>query len=245
LSKIPSGLGSSGAMISNFAALLFIIQKISNNLNQNKTEQAFHGSKFVKLTKENFAEIFTIGKGISEAIFGQNSSHVDIATSIYGNTILYQKSQTPQVIQKKYSPIKEIFLIPLQSPKKDVAFTLEVIKKNNSKDFSQNCFNKINAITKKTFLAMQNNQLEKLPKYINSNQTILESLSVFDPNARLIKKILKKQQITSFKVSGTGFGDFAFSLDKQIMRAKMQINKETIKVIREKVGTEIKIKLNY
>jgi mevalonate kinase len=191
------GLGSSASLTSCLVACFLHYKHKKLNLKDEKTLiKIFKCSHKIVLKTQHFM-----------------ASGYDLATSIFGGVIEYQKS--PLKIKKlsfQNLPISVIYS-GYKTKTTDVLF---IVKKNFQgleKEYKKIC-NLIGLLSEKASIAIENNNLNDLAKLMNINQGLLGSLLVNDKTLSKIIYWAKENKAMAAKISGSGLGDCVIAIGK-------------------------------
>ena len=246
------GIGSSGAIFACIACGLELLKIVSNNKND-LYRNAIYRKKYRALllqqeNNKNNPEMKKIEVKIKKMLFRKTiklynkfyrnknycqscyaPSGIDLATSIFGGVVLFQKRKTlagftykvkqlPLLLFQKLS-IKAIFC-------GHKAITADAIKTANSVKKCKQIYKKIGRIVNKcaTLIALCNTQnssngkkknsnifMQQLLMKLNENEILLEKLNLADKDVNKVLNQCKKQHIVA-KISGSGLGDCVLAL---------------------------------
>ncbi len=200
-SEIKTGLGSSGALISGLTASLYEYQNIKIQ-KKKLLKKCIEISNKVKHTKY--------------------SSGVDLATSIFGNIIEYQKNKTPKIIYSKDFSVFTIFT----GMKTSVDKAISKIKKTVNEKNEFKVYNKINSTVKKAIIAFQKEDFSQLENLTKENQDYLEKLNLMNKHTKLTAKKIEEFGVQDYKISGSGLGDYLITFNKKAKDKLLELKNE-------------------
>ena len=249
------GFGSSGAVFACVSCGLELLKLISNNEDDNYKDKPYRKKYrrllLIEAENKNAQECKKIEATIKKMLFRKTiklynkfyrdrnycpnnyyPSGIDVATSVFGGAILFQKSQTffrfaykvkqlPLLLFQKLS-IKAVFC-------GHRAITADAIKVANSVKNCRQIYRKIGRLVRKcatsimryhkqhTASSQKKNSdilIQQLLTKLNENEILLEKLNLADADTRNILTQCQKQDVVA-KISGSGLGDCVLALIKQ------------------------------
>jgi hydroxymethylglutaryl-CoA reductase len=174
----------------------------------------------------------------SELIAHGSASGIDNTLATYGKFILFKKG-TPPIFQelKIKKPFQLIIgLSGVESLTAKMVAKVQLGWKQN-KNLYENIFREINSLALKSVKAIQDDDLNLLGEYMNTNQGLLNALQVSSPELEEIVAIARKNGALGAKLTGAGGGGAVIALcPENAEKVSFAIKKAGYKTIITQIG---------
>jgi len=196
------GFGSSAAVT---VATLAVIYQYLNNLSFNFSNH---------LQDEKVYAFFETAKSIIQEVQGIGSG-ADVAASVYGGIILYQKN-APCILKRITNlPAMVAVYSGFKTPTIEVIKTVESYRQTKEKIYEK-LFESMDACVDDAVVSVENKDWIRLGELLNIQQGLMNALGVGTPLLNKIVDTLNQQPgIFGAKISGSGLGDCIVGIGSQ------------------------------